>query len=722
MKDDADTRPVLAARLQALAGTDRLKLALKLVEDLGSRLDVGVTALLADELADSDKEELEAWLQDLPDTATAAWLRTRLLGDGPALLKAWDRLFSFQGRLEPQDLLMWARALNLAGEYDEATKRLRFALAQDPPYSFFARAEKLVYQLAARGRSEARQCRIAVLGSSTMTLLLQVLRTLCLRDQIAVEIYEGPFGAIETEILDPASGLARFRPGIVFLFQNWRDLGLDAVVADEERWIERFIDTRKALWSRLKEQFQCHVIQAAFDFPAEEPYGYLAQALRGGRARVLERLNLRMGEESGDNVSILDTAAVQREVGTKRWEDENAWTRYRQHPSTDALPALAEDMLSHIRAVLGLTKKVLVTDLDDTLWGGVIGEDGVEGIAVGPGTPEGEAHLRLQRYLLDLKRRGILLAVCSKNNPEDARLPFLQHAQMALRLEDFAAFQANWEDKATNLRTIARDLSLGLDSFVFLDDSPMEREWVRWQLPEVTVVEVGNSPFHFVRELDRGRYFQMLTLSAEDVARADQYRLKTQRESLCAAAASLDEFLANLQLKASVEPVTPANLMRITQLVNKTNQFNLTTRRYNEAEVAAIAKDPRGWAGAFQLSDRMGNYGLIGVILCRPLADARTWEVDTWLMSCRALGRQMEKFMFDRLVEGALQRGIVRIEGVYRATAKNGIVSDLYEKLGFRRVAGTGNEMRYELELGHAARITANNIANLAVSANAVAK
>jgi FkbH-like protein len=404
---------------------------------------------------------------------------------------------------------------------------------------------------------------------------------------------------------------------------------------------------------------------------------------------------------------------VQREVGSKKWENPGDWDRYRQHPATEALPFLADAQMAHIRAVLGLTRKVLVTDLDNTMWHGVIGEDGLSGIDIGPGTPDGEAHLRLQRYMLDLKRRGVLLAVVSKNNPDDAKLPFQEHPQMALRLDDFVALRANWDDKVSNLRALAQDLALGTDSFVFLDDNPLEREWVRSQMPEVAVVELDAAPFHYVRQLDSGRYFEALTLSQEDLARSEQYRVEAQRESMRSAAASLDEFLIGLRLEASVAPVSAANLARVTQLVNKTNQFNLTTRRYADAEVREIANDPRGWAGAFEMADCLGSYGLIGVLFCKPGAGDRSWEIDAWLMSCRTLGRQMEKFMFDRMLEAAQRRGIARIEGVYRPTKKNSMVSRLYDDFGFRRAAESADEVRYEFAVPESPAITATHVRNV---------
>jgi FkbH-like protein len=290
---------------------------------------------------------------------------------------------------------------------------------------------------------------------------------------------------------------------------------------------------------------------------------------------------------------------------------------------------------------------------------------------------------------------------------------------MLLKLEDFAVFRANWQDKAANIAAAAEELSLGLDSFVFLDDSPLEREWVRTALPQVAIPELGASVFHFVRELDRARYFFSLTLSREDVERAEQYRIAAAREQMRGSAGSLEEFLAQLQLRAAARPVTEANLARVTQLINKTNQFNLTTRRCGEAEVRQLAADPRCWAAAFDLSDRMGSYGLIGVILCRPGEHAHTWQVDTWLMSCRALGRQMERFMFDRLIEAAQSSGVRLLRGVYKPTAKNALVRELYDRLGWQRASESDGETRYEFTVPADPVRTATHVEDETVRAQA---
>jgi FkbH-like protein len=675
-----------------LAG--KLAIASDFIQALGPRFNAEAVELVLSELR-SGSDIVLSWADALPTTANTAYLSAMLAGElgSPLATAAWEQFFSLHAGRDPFHLLAYARALAAQQSFPDAARQLQLALSQPVRYAFFPRAEKLVRTVSEQVSWYLRQTRVAVLGASTTSLMIPILQALCLRDRICVEFYQGLYGALQQEILDPESGLARFRPEVVFLVAHWRDLRLPAAASEESQFIAQLVDQQKALWLRLSEQFGCHVVQDAYDFPAEEP----GNSLAGGRSRLIATINARLQQEAPDHVSILDTPAVQRETGHERWEDPTLWHSFKQHPGSNALPALAELQQAHLRAVLGLTRKVLVTDLDNTLWKGVIGEDGLQGIQIGPGSPAGEAHQRLQEYMLDLKSRGILLAVCSKNNPEDAQLPFEKHENMVLRLDDFAAFFANWNDKVQNLREIAQKLSLGLDSFVFLDDNPLEREWVRSQLPEVTVVELSPSVFHYVRALDRGRYFFSLSLSQEDLARAEQYRGESRREALRSTAQSLDEFLAQLQLEASVAPVSDANLARVAQLTNKTNQFNLTTRRYTEAQIRQLASRPGAWTGAFHLSDRMGSYGLIGLIFCTPAADPLHWEIDTWLMSCRALGRQMERFMFDRMMEAAAARGVREIMGVYRPTAKNGLVADLFEKLGFRECTRTPQEVRYSI-------------------------
>ncbi len=697
----------------------KLQLAAETVEGLGDTFQSDTADLIYQELtrcfAKSDPAGLARWIALLPSTLTGHYLRARFATDRRDTqigLEAWEAFHAGQSGCDPMLSIPYIKLLSEAGRADQAGQLLRHALGLPLSYTYFTRAERVIKTLAQQDRFQLRTCKIAVLGTSTTSFLIPILQAYCFRDRIKVETYEGLYGALEQEILDPQSGLAKFKPDVVFIVNNWRDLNLSAITPSEEESISNIVSERKDLWTALSNRLGCHVVQFAFDFPPEDAYGYLSRSLAGGRTRMLERVNAKLTEQAPTHVSIFDTPAIQRGRGASGWEDPVLWGNFRQHPCNEALPATADAMMAHVRAAFGLTRKVLVTDLDNTLWKGIIGEDGLHGIKVGPGSPEGEAHQSLQKYLLDLKSLGVLLAVCSKNNHEDALLPFQKHDGMLLKLDDFAAFQANWNDKVTNLREIARKLSLGLDSFVFLDDNPVERAWVRSQLPEVAVVELGAKAYSYVHDLDRCRHFYTLHLSAEDRVRAEQYRGEATRENLRLSSQSFEEFLQQLQLRASVSEVNASNLARVTQLINKTNQFNVTTKRYTEAHVEAIAANPNGWTGAFRLADRMGEYGLIGLIFCVPVSNNHQWEIDTLLMSCRVLGRQLENFMFDRMIEAAQTAGVREIIGVYRPTAKNGLVAGLFNQLGFEKITSTEQETRYRIEVPSEVVCTAVHVRN----------
>lgn len=410
----------------------------------------------------------------------------------------------------------------------------------------------------------------------------------------------------------------------------------------------------------------------------------MSRSLTHGRGALLRELNRRMLALAPPAVTVLDLEHVSALVGKRHWFDPSYWHSARQYPAAEALPSLVEQQVALLRASLGLSRKVLVLDLDNTLWGGVIGEDGLHGIRLGAPSPAGEAHQALQQYAVELKQRGVLLAVCSKNNEADARLPFEQHDAMRLRLDDFVAFRANWLDKPSNLRAIAEQLQLGVDSLVFLDDNPVERALVRRELPEVAVPEVSADPADLLRGLDRGRYFEALTLSPEDRERHQSYRANALRAELRSSAASLPDFLHHLDMVAECGPFDATVLPRVAQLIGKTNQFNLTSRRHAEAELRRICADAGAWTQYFKLADRFGDNGLVGVLIARSVADADAlWEIDTLLLSCRVIGRHMELLMLEVLAAAAAARGITRLRGVYIPTTKNAQVAELYPRLGF---------------------------------------
>jgi FkbH-like protein len=335
-----------------------------------------------------------------------------------------------------------------------------------------------------------------------------------------------------------------------------------------------------------------------------------------------------------------------------------------------------------IKAVYGKTKKCLVLDLDNTLWGGLVGDDGVENIVLGRDHPMGEAYLDFQRYVKGLKQRGIILAVCSKNDVENARAG-LSHPDSILKLDDFSAFKANWNPKPANIREIAAELNIGLDSIVFVDDNPAERSLVAGQLPEVATPEVGSDVSRFAEILETEHYFDVNKVVRDDLDRAGYYSSNVQRSAYQTGFDDYAEFLASLEMTAEIAPFSAVYIERITQLVNKTNQFNLTTRRHTSAEIEAIARDPMLVTLYGRLADRFGDNGLVSVLIGR-IAN-QTIEMDTWLMSCRVLNREMELAMFDTLVELCQAKGIRRIVGFYIPSKKNGMVADHYGKLGFSR-------------------------------------
>ncbi len=612
-----------------------------------------------------------------------AWfVRAGLLAHGGQAEAAIDALQQTQQLLpapNPHVLLRRARLLARKVRFPEAIADLQLALNQFPSCPFFVKCEKVVDRIiASRAWRPRRRAKVAVLGSATTALLAPVLRASGFRGGIELDIYEGPYGNYAQEILDPNSGLARFRPDIVLLILNHRDLSLPSSGGKDQALL--FCERLRELWTVLRERTPCHIVQVGFDQPRGGGWGPLEDTLPEGRRRAIALANLRLSENLPAGVSFLDANAVAAQVGSE-FASEKEWFAARQYPSTAALPLFADHLCAHCRAALGLASKVLVLDLDNTLWGGVVAEDGLDGIRIGPPTAEGEGYLELQKYAKELKQRGVLLAVCSKNNQADAELPFLKHDSMHLRLNDFVAFAANWRDKAGNLRSMAEGLSLGLESFVFLDDNSAERALVRSQLPEVAVPECGDTPWEMLASLRRGLYFESIVLTREDIQRHAGYQGNLARKTLEKSASSLDEFLRSLEMAAEHGPIDGATLTRATQLINKTNQFNLTTRRYTEEQLRRMASSPDWWCRWFKLADRFGDHGLVGVMLAEKSRNG--WKIDTWLMSCRVLGRTMEDFMFAALLSAARAEGARTVFGRFIPTEKNAPVKDLFIRLGF---------------------------------------
>jgi FkbH-like protein len=546
--------------------------------------------------------------------------------------------------------------------------------------------------------------RLAVLSSATADFLLPILKASLLRAGLRPTLYVAPYGQVATSLLDSNGPLASFRPQVTVLVSATPHMpGWPSATASRED-VERQVDEvcRAVLdpCAIFHERTGSEIVLDNFHTPGVRPAGNLGAKLPGDPTTFVRRVNLTLGDRAPRFVHINDVAALAERRGLDAWFDERYWQLAKQPVSFDCVPEYCRSLSAVIGAVLGRSKKCLVLDLDNTLWGGVIGDDGLAGILIGEGSPSGEAFKAFQAYLKQLKDRGVLLTVCSKNDDGIARSAFTDHPDMVLGIDDFVAFKANWRPKSENIRAIAAEMDLPLESFVFVDDNLAERAEVALALPEVTVLDLPDDAAGFVRALDAERLFEVTALTAEDMRRTATYHARQQTRTALAGATDVAAYLASLDMTASIRPFEPISFERITQLINKTNQFNLTTPRVVPADVERLASDPLAMTRTVRLRDRFSDHGIISVFFGSVQDD--TLFVDAWLMSCRVLGRGVERLLFNDVLAEARDRGLAHIVGVYRPTDRNMLVKDHYANLGFSRQPGEGPTERWLLRVADA--------------------
>jgi FkbH-like protein len=535
-------------------------------------------------------------------------------------------------------------------------------------------------------RENLRPLRIAVLGGSTANEVVDLLELWLLADGFRPTFHLSEYGRFYVDAVHDTEALVAFKPEVVYVHTSVLNIQwfapLGCTDAEFEESVQREVDRFREIWASLDEKVGCVVIQNNFEFPPHAILGNLDGVVAGGATRFVTALNLEFAKAAAASKRLVlqDVCSLSAQIGLSNWFDAGRWFSYKIVTTPEGSGALATSLASLVRALYGKTRKVLVLDLDNTLWGGVIGDDGVDKIQIGKETPVAEAYTAFQEYCLSLRNRGVLLAVCSKNNEETAKQGF-QHPDSILKLEHISCFKANWEPKHENIAAIARELNLGADSFVFVDDNPAERAIVEGQVPGIAVPDVGSDVTRYAGIIDAGRYFEQISLSKEDLERASLYQENTQRVEFEAKFADYGEYLDSLEMTAEIERFKPVYIDRITQLTNKTNQFNLTTRRYTLAEMEAAMLDT-GTVGLYgKLSDRFGDNGLISIVLGR--REGTVLEIDLWLMSCRVLKRDMEIAMLDRLAAEARRMGVTHLRGRYLPTKKNEMVREHYSKLGF---------------------------------------
>lgn len=536
--------------------------------------------------------------------------------------------------------------------------------------------------------------RVAVIGHFTTDFVVRLMRLYLSRLGVTPEVFEAPYGTAESMVYDAGSELYAFAPQVVVLLPAPEAAmrgGVPPVLTspDEAAGLaDERLGRFQGLWSALRRNCEATILQANLPLPDTRPLGELEATLPGGAVAFVRRFNQRMVELAPPGVQVFDLAWHAASFGLSRAYDPRGQHLHKIPFSFEFLRRVARALAARLAPLAGRGRKCLVLDLDDTLWGGVVGEDGVEGVRIGTGDPEAEAFTAFQRYVKRLRERGILLAVCSKNDDALARRVFEERADMVLKLSDIASFVANWEDKASNLRRIASELSIGTDALVFFDDNPRERHLVRQRMPEVAVIEVPIDSTDYVRALDAGPWFEAIAVNAEDAARTDFFVQSRARNEAESAHEDYDSYLRSLDLEAVVAPFEEPAVARVADLARRSNQFNLRTIRYSEADVRRFRDEPARDGFSITLSDRYGTYGLISALFLETRGD--TLFIDNWIMSCRALKKGVEALAFTEIVERARARGLSAVEGEHLPTEKNGMCASLLADFGFEPTAAGG--------------------------------
>ena len=532
--------------------------------------------------------------------------------------------------------------------------------------------------------------KFALLGDCATQHIARAIRGYAYEMGQNFEVFDADYDQIDAQIMDEGSEMYRFKPDAVLIYrctQRLYERFTSVEPAARGAFAENEAEKLAAQWERVASRAKADILSFLYLPMDDGVFGSYALREETSFPFQLMKLNFLLAEKARalGSVRLIDLSPVQAMLGEEAFCDAKMYMIAKMPMSTAALPLVASRVVDAVLARKGRIHKCAVVDLDNTLWGGVIGDDGINGIEIGE-LGQGHAFSEFQTWLKELKNRGVMLAVCSKNDEANAREPFEKHPDMVLRLNDFSAFVANWENKADNIRLIQKQLNIGFDSMVFFDDNPFERQLVRTMLPEVEVPELPEDPAEYVRFVRAQNLFDTATFSDEDRVRTERYLAEQSRTLLSASLDSYDDYLKALEMKAVAAPFDAFHIPRIAQLTQRSNQFNLRTVRYSEEEVAAIAADERFITRYYTLSDRFGEHGLIAVVILEKREDCLF--VNEWLMSCRVLKRGMEQFIADSIISAARQAGFDRVRGEYIPTAKNAMVKDLYQSMGFTPLGG----------------------------------
>lgn len=558
-----------------------------------------------------------------------------------------------------------------------------------------ARFERCEAEFLLGSSKQRKPIRISVLASASAQHLCSSLRLFLYAEGFSPAFHLGGYDAIQSSALQPDAEVWTTSPDALLLLPAISDIKswprMFAGAGEIDDWLRTQASPYLAIWDAAAKRVPgCRIYQSLLVQPLERTLGNMESQYPFSRSNCVRALNDYIIRNKPSHVTVIDMDALAARVGRQNWFDETGYFLSKQYVALRELPTVSAYIARLIASGRGNIKKCLVLDLDNTLWGGVVGDEGVSGIRIDPSDPVGEAFLHFQNYVLALKERGILLAVCSKNDDATARTPFSSIEDMPLKLGDFAAFVANWDDKVTNIRRIATELNIGLDSIVFFDDNPAERAIVAEYEPSVLTIDVPSDPSLYVRALDASFAFEFERLTEEDLGRTATYAQNQEREKLQSQFIDYDDYLKSLGMKAWIVPVDEAGLPRVAQLFNKTNQFNVRTVRYSEGSVAALSRDPDACVLQVKFADRFSNYGIVAGVVLKRVDEALF--IDNWVMSCRVFERGLEYATLAAILAYAEAVGVTQIAGEFIPSAKNAYVSGLFERLGFVEKAGLGGD------------------------------
>ena len=546
-----------------------------------------------------------------------------------------------------------------------------------------------------------KKIKIAIISSYLTNYLIEFLPLMFARRGFEVTFAQGPFGEIASTILDKGSFIFKKKFDLILILPTFRDLMFKPSIQDSKKKILLNIKKEVRFWRNLWKLLPTPTIQMGFDPPDHSIGSEVAGIFPGSVHFHCRNVNMQLYQNMSSSITLIDVEYIINKIGLRNWHDSRTYHLCKQPFSFESIPEISDTLSACSAALLGKRKKVIVLDLDNTIWGNAIGDVGLEGIEIGPETPEGEAFTEFQKYLLELKKSGVLLAVCSKNDKRIALEPFLSHPAMLIKKKDISCFIANFKDKASNLLTIANELNLGTDSFVFIDDSPVERSWVKERMPEVLVPEIPSNPAEFPRLIEETKAFTISRITKEDLKRVSSYAAQAKVKKILNKTKDIEKFLSTLNPKAKIENVGPASLDRIQQIISKTNQFKLNPTILTAKEIMNDKKNIL----ALRFRDKLQDYGIISVAILK--RNKHILEIKNWVMSCRVFSRNIEFLMQKLFIKAAKKLGLKKIELEYLRNEKNGFMQSLLPKIGYKI---TKNKKIWVFDIKSEEKVKAHNI------------